>query len=323
MRKEFAHVISMDDYRFNNAAPMLRRLGFEVHRVRPVPIDDPEVLDWERRLRRRTDPKTGSPRSAISLSLTHIRLWRSFPSLDEWLWVFEDDVMLDPKGGRQKLLLPQGTRKGPRLWSWPKGTAESAARAVIDEAVAVAATPDYCGAPMLFLGEGRYHHHNSPVVRLGWNHTVRACDALCLHAYGVRRSAARRVLEAVFRKRDTEGESSHALYRYNLDVMLRGLFMQQWSRPQNVSCARAELRQSGEAKSRAQRSRLSEPEQTRKKHGALVASSTAQPPLLESGHSTFGMRPLCVDTETMGMLVQNSSLGSNVAHAPRGALTWR
>eukprot|EP00965_Chrysotila_dentata_P071826 2373049-Pleurochrysis_carterae.AAC.1 len=39
-----------------------------------------------------------SPRAVISLALTHASLWRAFPTESEWLYIFEDDVLVRCEG---------------------------------------------------------------------------------------------------------------------------------------------------------------------------------------------------------------------------------
>ena len=226
-----AHVISgdtaLDRTRFSFADATLRRIGFLVKRVPPVPRDDPEVLDWERRFRRPGDPTDRSPRSAISLSLTHLRLWRSFPAEGEWLWVFEDDVMLHPGPAVSYLPPPhgRGAKGGAITWRWPAGGLAAqalAARCAIDTALGLGAVGALRWSPLLYLGACAPHHHKSNVTALPGGHTLRTCDSLCLHAYAVRRRFAGRMISEILARRERTWNRSHALYRYDLDVMLRG-----------------------------------------------------------------------------------------------------
>ena len=64
---------------------------------------------------------------------------------------------------------------------------------------------------------------------------MRMCETLRLHAYGVRRGLAGELAEQVLRRRNETWRYNHALYRYNLDVMLRGFFMAELWRPPSGS----------------------------------------------------------------------------------------
>lgn len=150
-----AHVISLDRNgpRFLSTARFLNTIGFEVHHFQPIPLDDPQALAWERRFTRTHDPKKGSPRSAISLSLSHLALWKAFPSPGEWLYVFEDDVMLAPYGSR-------GAR-GTYTWEWPAGfDTTRVVRCLLDEAEKLVDSDlgAFSSAPMIYFGGSGCHH---------------------------------------------------------------------------------------------------------------------------------------------------------------------
>ena len=85
-QQRVAHVISLDtsSYRFQQSAALLRYLGFAVRHFLPIPKDDPQVVAWEKRFQRDSDTEH-SPRGSISLSLSHLTLWRTFPTDGEWL----------------------------------------------------------------------------------------------------------------------------------------------------------------------------------------------------------------------------------------------
>lgn len=227
-----AHVISLDtaSVRFVLTSALLTRLGFEVHHHYPVSINDTRVIEWEGRFRNDKDPP-GSPRPSISLSLSHLTLWRTFPTSQEWLYIFEDDVMLNTEG-YSRLPPPFGrgaTRtKAPalRTWQWPADApAERTVRCLLDEVEAAARSNElYRAAPLIYLGTSSFHHHRSAVVALSINHTLRMCDTLNLHAYAVRRPYASRLADDVLRRPEWSKNMLHGLFRYNLDVMLRGYF---------------------------------------------------------------------------------------------------
>jgi hypothetical protein len=85
-QQRVAHVISLDTSsdRFQQSAALLRYLGFAVRHFLPIPKDDPQVVAWEKRFQRDSDTEH-SPRGSISLSLSHLTLWRTFPTDGEWL----------------------------------------------------------------------------------------------------------------------------------------------------------------------------------------------------------------------------------------------
>jgi len=192
---------------FQAAETVLRAAGFaRVHRVQPVSTDDPEVVSTERALTRpQMDVGAGSPRSVISQSLTHVRLWRTFPTRGEWLWIFEDDVLLHPAVSRPADV--------PCLMD----LIESAAEAV--------------PAPLLYLGPcSPLWPHRSlnapPARRLFGEHTLSTCAALCLHAYGVRSSVASTLWDIVRATNRAAIEVGSTFFRYNADVNLKGHFYQ-------------------------------------------------------------------------------------------------
>ena len=94
-----AWVITLDatGARFAHANQTLSSVGFEVRPFTPLDAQaDPRVLRMEQQYLRMNESK-GVSRGAISLTLTHAELWRSFPAGEgrRWLYVFEDDAMLD------------------------------------------------------------------------------------------------------------------------------------------------------------------------------------------------------------------------------------
>ena len=212
---------------------MLQQAGFHVHRFPPIPKEDAEVGRWAAQYRRDDDPKDSSPHSAISLSLSHLSLWRSFPSQGEWLWIFEDDVSLNPRGvSRLPPPLGRGNRgSGVEIWRWPDPPWPQV-RCLVALAARMASAPEYQAVPIIYLGTARTaRHHRSHLRRLVGNHTLRMCETLRLHAYGVRRGLADALADQVLRRRNETWRFNHALYRFNLDVMLRGFFMADLWRP--------------------------------------------------------------------------------------------
>jgi len=310
-RRRVAHVISLDAHssRYRNTWSLLRKIGFEVRRVQPIPLNDSRVIDWESRFRRPTDPSVGSPRPSISLSLTHLRLWNEFPTDDEWLYIFEDDLMLQPSG-HSALLKPYGRHdrrsgKHTQTWRWPDDDPERLARCLISEAESAAnSTEVFRATPMIYFGCSGFHHHRSAVVSLAERHTVRMCDCLCLHAYAIRRPFAARLAEQLFSRREWDamgrgvgGNSSmHSMYRYNLDVMLRGFFGSgMWNPPEYTT-------------------------------RGVAPDGWPRPLTISPDYNITSdwklLQPLCVDMEEGGIFTQNLSLATTVSHTFSGVLAW-
>ena len=98
--RRIAHVISLNESRFNTSLRELARAGFDsVAHVRPVSISDRRVLEVEHRHRRDGDDLAGSPRRIIANLITLVDLWHSHAVTQdnaEWIYVFEDDALLLP-----------------------------------------------------------------------------------------------------------------------------------------------------------------------------------------------------------------------------------
>ena len=315
-RRRAAHVISLDtsSSRFILTSALLKRLGFEVQHHQPVSLNDPRVIEWENRFRSDSDKEApGSPRPSISLSLSHLELWRTFPTSGEWLYIFEDDVMLNPQGGWSKTPPPYGrgesraepnTRGGKQTWQWPADApAEPIVRRLLDEVeIAAASNALYRAAPLIYLGTSTagFHHHRSAVVALSYGHTLRMCDTLNLHAYAIRRPYASQLADEVLRVQAQFAhggkDKRHDLYRYNLDVMVRGYFMKlgNWK--------------------------------PREAPPMGSAPSDWSLPLSTDYNFTVNwatLQPLCVDMEEGGIMDQNRSLPVTVPHSKAGSLLWR
>ena len=313
-RRRAAHVISLDtsSSRFILTSALLKRLGFEVQHHQPVSLNDPRVIEWENRFRSDSDKEApGSPRPSISLSLSHLELWRTFPTSGEWLYIFEDDVMLNPQGGWSKTPPPYGrgesraepnTRGGKQTWQWPADApAEPIVRRLLDEVeIAAASNALYRAAPLIYLGTAGFHHHRSAVVALSYGHTLRMCDTLNLHAYAIRRPYASQLADEVLRVQAQFAhggkDKRHDLYRYNLDVMVRGYFMKlgNWK--------------------------------PREAPPMGSAPSDWSLPLSTDYNFTVNwatLQPLCVDMEEGGIMDQNRSLPVTVPHSKAGSLLWR
>ena len=225
-----AYVIASTTARFERAAAHLGPLGFRPKHFELLPRDHPRVIEFDTE---NAPPERHGhgPLGAISLSLAHAQLWRSFPTEQDWLYVFEDVVQ-------------------------PLSTAD--VQCMLDAAERMA---DRRRAPIIYAGscsqeypEKRHNNisHRVPVTSVhcatdtrrtvpdwmkGSNpHTlhVRPCAALCLHAYAIRRGPAQTLWP---RMRDFM--QSHRLvrsdgHRYSADVNLKNFFAagavpwQQW-----------------------------------------------------------------------------------------------
>ena len=311
-----AHVISLDvnGMRFRSTAALLRHLGFVVRHFQPIPLDDPQVHRWAERFRLPSDAAvTGSPHSAISLSLSHLALWKTFPTRAQWLYIFEDDVMLAPRGiSRLPPPYGRGSIHGVVTWEWPPNQAAMAraVRCLLCEVENIAEwdgipnpnSTGYVSAPMIYLGGSGTHHHHSGVVSLSQRHTVRMCDSLDLHAYAVRRSFAPALAEQLLGRKEWREGRLHSLFRYNIDVMLRGFFGSRLWRPPFLHPSE----------------HLPEPP------NVTGWSNSTSTPLGNSSPSPHIMiQPLCVDMEEGGFVHQNVSLSPSVQHMGRGRLAWR
>ena len=176
----------------------------------------------------RVNESVGMASRVISLALTHAELWGRFPSTHDWLYVFEDDVMLEPR-------LDQHSEEALHHLSATEKLASKR------------------GSPMIYLDAPA---HSSPRPRVKdqqiseqrstiskiaatdgamkrtsarLDFSIHPCAPLCTHAYAIRRQDAvgfysniRSHLERVGRfKQNFYG---YSYYRYNIDVNLRGYF---------------------------------------------------------------------------------------------------
>lgn len=200
-----AFVISSHAFRYALTRSHLLAAGFSpVRRVRPVPLDDPE-------LRKITVQQgDGFEAKTHSLTLSHARLWRAFPAQDEdWAYIFEDDVFLEPhvRGADVQCLLsraesvartPTPRRRGDvgRDRNSSAGVRGGSPGEVTLGAARSSAQHEPPRLPfMLFLGhceadvpERTSPHGASLSVPLACGHTARPCAPLCLHAYALHRS---------------------------------------------------------------------------------------------------------------------------------------
>ena len=189
---------------------------FNVTQVVPLSTDDPRVLKLERE-------QTGEHRllpegrGAISLSLTHASLWSRFPSSGNWLYVFEDDAILQ---GPAELV--------PYILSAAERHAELQGSALLYLAMNGGVVDDFPEK------RNRSYQTAHSAVRCnadGPTTWLRPCATLCLHAYAVRRGPAATLWSRVRTYLGRTGKlRSSRLQQFNADTNLR-LFYQMGGAP--------------------------------------------------------------------------------------------
>jgi hypothetical protein len=180
-----AVIISSNASRLLPTFAEMRRHGFHVH-VEPPFRNEDKIRAYAARYRRAGDEKHGSPKKQISLSMSHLAIWRRaqlFTS-NPWLYVFEDDATF-----QQFSLCELATMEAtaPRLF---------------------------------FLGtcaRKRYARVQSSCRR-----QIDFCSSLCLHAYAIRTNVSALLADAVLEWAHGRAMTGSSFYRYNLDVKLRG-----------------------------------------------------------------------------------------------------
>mmetsp|Transcript_9899 Transcript_9899/g.16494 ORF Transcript_9899/g.16494 Transcript_9899/m.16494 type:complete len:297 (+) Transcript_9899:79-969(+) len=226
-----AHIISKNPFRFNISASNLQKAGFKPRLYPPISQDDLRVQDIEHRLQLKGERK-GRALAAISLTLTHAELWSSFPTKREWLWIFEDDVELSYRADLQCIL------------DSVEAISASKNNSLIFLGVC---SPDYIpfAFPGVFTKAMKLPHcfpvnhslrsinktlleaNHSSLGKMNWmTADVIRCAPLCLHAYGVRRSARTlwsHIYNAVMNQ--TDPSSLKFKYaRYNMDINVRSYY---------------------------------------------------------------------------------------------------
>ena len=97
-REAWVITLSTSGRRYRNTHKQLASIGFRVRPFKPLSSDnDSRVLSFEKQFLKPGE-QLGVSRRAISLTLSHADLWRTFPAPAhaKWLWIFEDDAALDP-----------------------------------------------------------------------------------------------------------------------------------------------------------------------------------------------------------------------------------
>lgn len=181
-----AVLISNNSYRLSITLPLLLQY-FHVAVVPPVQ-DVKSVNDFMNRYKRAGDEKFGSPAKQISLTLTHLHIWNTSRRYtnNTYLYVFEDDA-LPQKDYMSECALREMEQLSP---------------------------------PIFHLGTcSPKHYGNTRTKACGktfW------CSSLCLHAYAVRIRTSHSLAKNVLDSSHSQSLHGHSLYRYNLDVKLRG-----------------------------------------------------------------------------------------------------
>jgi len=226
-----AHVIALDgSMRFPYASSTLQQCGFaHIVRVRPIPWNGPRALAFARLFGLNLENTTGpSPLRQISVTLTHVGLWRGLSRLahaPSWIYLFEDDVMLNPHA------LAHTQTRDINMQS----TVEGQVMQVLDGAERVSEGYQWpimymhhC-APILPRSVGHGSKLDGPISLPLW-HLLRPCSALCVTAYAFRRenaSAMWPTLRSRIILADREKKIWKALnpyYRFNIDTTMRGYY---------------------------------------------------------------------------------------------------
>ena len=159
---------------------------FHVNVVSPV-HDEKAIRDYYNKYKRVNDSRYGNPFKQISATLTHLRIWEhatSFTSND-YLYVFEDDAV--PLQTVSKCLIDDMEKQSP---------------------------------PLFYLGTCAPKRYGTSTTRSCSGTYM--CSSLCLHAYAIRTNVSKTLGEEVLKWSHSKALYGHSLYRYNLDVKLRG-----------------------------------------------------------------------------------------------------
>ena len=214
-----AWIVSTSTLRYRVAARLLSEAGFRPRHFWALSQNDTSVLElW------RSFAQTNyhhDPRGAISLTLSHAALWSTFPTTQDWLYVFEDDAII-------------ATTSSP-----------AHVQCMLDSAERMA---DRRGSAMIYAGLSsadfpERQHHDSlreavPVTSVYCSHGpmssaapatmhARLCAGLGLHAYAVRRGPAQTMWIRLRRfVQDNGGFKRGPLMWFNADVNLRFYYQQ-------------------------------------------------------------------------------------------------
>ena len=303
-------MISNNPSRFVLASTLLQSIGFNVLRVEPVKISDQRVMTWAKRFYMK-----GIDKKLTSLSLTcsHLAVWeRAVRETDsEWIYVFEDDVMLNTYA----LPIPQnyfwirrraGDRRARSMIE--RGSRIETVRCLLDDVEKVANLPNHSTVPIIYLGTNASKNQKSPIWQMRGRY-IRMCVSLNLHAYAVRRSLAmelRRRLLDWHEKKCSSPKSIFCgpahMYNTDLDVMVMELHLD------TNPC-------------RMDASLHSQPHPP---VPALQMRAYFGQGYWTRNHSVLtGNRPLCIDPDSYGIVSQNVSLESRAEQYARQRILGR
>lgn len=155
----------------------------------PPFADAAAIAEYAARYQRPADAAAGYPHKQISLTLGHLYIWRAAAqyTANPYLYIFEDDAEFT------------------------------------QDVACTLRELESTGARVLYLGTcGRKPHgtrfHNASACSA----PIAPCSSLCLHAYAVHTRTAPALADEVLAWAHSRALHGHPLYRYNLDVKLRG-----------------------------------------------------------------------------------------------------
>lgn len=188
-----AVIISNDASRLRQSILDVER-HFRVAVVPPVSINDTRLHDYARKYRRKGDREYGSPLHTISLMFSHLDIWKKSYQYtsNRYLYIFEDDAMFEHNS---TCVLDAMERTVP--------------------------------APLLFyLGTCSPKNYGlSPTPECADDNAsipVHVCSSLCTHAYAILTNTSEHLATRVLDWAHHRALHGHSLYRYNIDVKLRG-----------------------------------------------------------------------------------------------------
>ena len=181
----------------------------------------------------------GVSRRAISLTLSHIALWRRFPTDGPWLYVFEDDAVLRHRWAQRKHEIP----------CYLAAAEDVVARGSASEIIYLG----NCGAGYTTFPERAWDpwlthralplpprvmcDRRAPGNRRLW---LRPCATMCTHAYAISRAGATslwRRMRTQLAERGLLSDRDDPFTRYNLDVSLLNFYRNDHTRGRHRSGA--------------------------------------------------------------------------------------
>ena len=159
---------------------------FHINVVSPI-YDQKQIHNYYDQYKRLNDSQYGNPFKQISLTLTHLHIWDKADTFtsNKYLYIFEDDA------------IPH------------KNITECTLRDMENQSV-----------PIFYLGTCAAKRHGEDTTHSC--STTFKCSSLCLHAYAVHTKKSKSLAHKVLQWSHFQALRGHSLYRYNLDVKLRG-----------------------------------------------------------------------------------------------------